>query len=243
MIRVAVVDDDMYICSKIENILLAYGSVSTVKFETEVFVSGEELIEFINEEHDFDLIFMDIEMNGLTGIEVGKSIRNELQNQLTQIVYVTGRDGYERQLFKVRPFDFVRKPIIDNEIITILETYIRLYSRMNEFFEFRHNRQLIKIPFKDILYFYSENKKVMAVLIDEKISFYDKLSNVSKKLPCEFMVIHQSFIINKTYISKYRYDNITMQNGENLSISQAYRKNVRKLVSMKNDNGKEFFYV
>ncbi len=243
MIRIAIVDDDIYVGSKIEKMLITYSSVSTYDFKIDVFQSGEELCKHMINEQKFDLVFLDIEMYGCNGIEVGRIIRDELKDDITQIVYITARDGYERQLFKVRPLDFIKKPFTESVIVNVVDTYLRLHSQMNELFEFICERQKVKIPCKDILYFHSVDKKVNVYTNKTVMGFYGKLSDISDNLPHEFMIIHQSYIINKVYAEKYSYESVTMINGQQLPISQNYRKNVKRLISLKRDMGKEFFHV
>lgn len=78
---------------------------------------------------------------------------------------------------------------------------------------------------------------------EESYDFYDKLNDITGSLPCEFMIIHKSYIVNRMYIEKYGYNSITVINQDELPISQYYRKDVRKLLSLKSNVGKEFFHV
>lgn len=243
MIRIAIVDDDCYLCSNIEKVLLAYDRVSTYDLEIEVFFSGNDLLSYIEEEQNFDLIFLDIEMNGYNGVEVGKIIRERHQNNITQIVYITACEGYERQLFQIRPMGFLEKPLKNNDIVSNVETYIRLYAGMENMFSFTCNRKKIKIPYKEILYFKSDNKKVELFTTEETYDFYGKLNDITSSLPYEFMIIHKSYIVNRMYIEKYGYNSITVINQDELPISQYYRKDVRRLLSLKSNVGKEFFHV
>lgn len=243
MIRIAVVDDDYYLCSNVEKVLLAYNQVSTYDFEIEVFQSGEDLLRYLEEYQDFDLIFLDIEMSGCNGVEVGKIIRNHRNNNITQIVYITACDGYDRQLFQIRPMDFLEKPLTNSAIIATVEKYIHLYADMDQLFSFTYHRQRMKTPYKMIIYFKSDDKKVEIYTVEETYIFYGKLNDIMNSLPCEFMIIHKSYIVNRLYIEKYSYDSVTMTNKDELPISQNYRKNVRKLLSSKSNSGKEFFHV
>ncbi len=59
----------------------------------------------------FGLIFLDIEMQYVNGIEAGKIIREKMKDELTKIVYISGSDNYAMELFQVRPLDFLIKPI------------------------------------------------------------------------------------------------------------------------------------
>lgn len=100
MFKIAVCDDESAICSQIENIIVSNRKSFLKSVEIEVFYSGKDLCEFIEKGHDFDLIFLDIEMDNLSGVEAGKIIREKLDNQAIQIVYVSGKENYRKVLAK-----------------------------------------------------------------------------------------------------------------------------------------------
>ena len=62
-----------------------------------------------------------------------------------------------------------------------------------------------KVSFKDIIYFYSDNKKVFIVLKNRKIHFNGKLKDVAKKVTISFIFIHCSFLINLNYVARCRW--------------------------------------
>lgn len=71
MIRIAIVDDDEKLCSKIEQSLIAYRETTAIELDIELFYSGESFYHFLTSEHDFELIFLDIQMKSIDGVEVG----------------------------------------------------------------------------------------------------------------------------------------------------------------------------
>ena len=111
MFRIGICDDQRAICSQMERIILENQNTFVEQVEIDVFYSGERLVEFIKQEHDFDLVFLDIEMEGLNGLDLGRKIREEMDNQTMQIVYVSGQESYYKDLFEVRPMHFLSKPI------------------------------------------------------------------------------------------------------------------------------------
>ncbi|WP_373481424.1 response regulator [Acetobacterium sp.] len=102
MFRIGICDDQRAICSQIEGIILENQNTFVEQVEIDVFYSGEKLAEFIKNEHDFDLVFLDIEMEGLNGLDLGRKIREEMDNQTMQIIYVSGKESYYKDLFDVR---------------------------------------------------------------------------------------------------------------------------------------------
>lgn len=230
MYRVAICDDEQLICSKIENVVLKYATEINEKIETQVFYSGEELCKFLDIGDGFDLIFLDIEMKMLNGIEVGRKIRDEMDNQITQIVYVSGKENYYRELFDVRPMHFLKKPIEDKEIIQDIRLAMKLSDKIGGIFNYKKGHEVNRIEVKKILYFESNNREVRIVTTEGEETFYGKLSDVFKQVAKHhFMFIHKSFIVNYLFITKFKHDEVTMTNSEVLPISQSRRKMIRKL--------------
>ena len=73
-----------------------------VSIQTEVFTSAEQCLKYIREKNVVDLLFLDIELGGMSGIELAEIIRNELRNDYMQIVYVSSKQSYAMELFESR---------------------------------------------------------------------------------------------------------------------------------------------
>lgn len=229
MIRIAVCDDEKYVCSEIENILMDYSEKQKVKIETEIFYTGEDLINYLNQGNQIDLVFLDIELKTTTGIVVSTKIRNELNNHIIKIVFITSKDGYERELFDVQPFNFLPKPINSAKLEKCLDLAVKLLEQENDFFEYKKGYDIYKLKVKDILFFEKELRKIKVVTDTGVDYFYDTIENVSKRLPDNFVVTHGSFLVNFDKIICSAKDYVTMINGQQIPVSQ---RNLRKIREM-----------
>ncbi len=95
MLNIAICDDVRAICHFIENALIQYTQANKIRAEIEVFYDGTDLYDFICREHGFDLIYLDIEMPSLSGIELSRNIRSVLCDSDTEIVFVSGTTQLE----------------------------------------------------------------------------------------------------------------------------------------------------
>ena len=229
MLRIAICDDNNKICSEVEQMILEYEKAKRYELDIEVFYTGESLIEFIKNKHPFDLIFLDIELGTLTGVDVGKTIRNVFRDHISKIVFVSGADGYEMDLFCLQPLNFLRKPIMKNNIVQCINLAIEIFDVNNIHFEYRINHQIKKVAFKDIIYFESRLKKIKIVTIGSVDEFYGSLEKIKTYLPKMFILSHRSFIINFSNIICIQKDALIMTNGESVPISQRNLKNIRTL--------------
>lgn len=230
MINIAICDDEKAICSQLENILLEYSNSAYLKIDVSVFYSGESLLDYLNQGNSFDLIFLDIELGEINGIEVGRQIRKVHKNFESEIVYISGNDSYDRQLFDVQPLHFIPKPIISSIVIDDLKLALERARRISGYFKYQKGYDTYKIPISEIIYFESLNRVIKIVTISGTDSFYssleDVLFNVSKH---QFLQIHRSYLINYNHANVLRYSEVVMSNGETLPISRTKRQEFRTL--------------
>lgn len=230
MFSIAICDDQRAICSEIENIIVEYKKSTMQEMQIDVFYSAEKLGIYMEHEHSFDLIFLDIEMEGLNGLDLGRKIREEMDNQVTQIVYVSGKDSYFKDLFEVRPMHFLSKPVEPDKVIKDIELAMKLANRLGGVFSYKKGSDTHKLPIKNIIYFQSVNREIKIVTTTGVELFYGKLQEVFRQVAkYRFITIHKSYIINYEQVTNFKYDEVLMSNSACLPISQLKRKEVRGL--------------
>ena len=181
-------------------------------------------------EGGYDLIFLDIEMQKMSGIELGKLIRNERRDELTKIVYISWNRGYALDLFQVRPLDFIIKPIDPDRVFFNVEKTLELLNRQTQYFMYQSDNVRKKMPVNDILFFESANRLIRMFTVSGVVEFYGKLEEISERLDSKyFWRIHKSYLINYVHGDKFDYKSVLMNNDRELPISQSQRKTVREL--------------
>lgn len=230
MLRIAICDDDKYLCSTIEKFIIDYEKSATIKIDVEVFYAGDDMLQFIKQEHDFDLIFLDIELGNTTGIDIGNTIRNKFDDHISKIVFITSTTGYEQQLFDVQPLNFIKKPVKYEKLKRCIDLTIKLLEKENIFFEYKKGHNIFKVNIKEILYFESNLKKVKIVTTHSKDLFYSNLQTIKEKMPKIFVEPHGSFLVNFNKIDCIKTNCLIMQNGDEIPISQRNLKNVRNML-------------
>lgn len=230
MFGIAICDDEQIIGSQIENILLDYSKRTGLEIDIIVFSSGEELHKYMELSHTFDLIYLDIEMESMNGLEVGKKIRNMMQNHKTDIVYISGKDGYDRQLFDVQPLHFIPKPIDPNKVIEALKLAMIRADKLGGIFTYKKGNELHKVLIKDIIYFESIGRQTRIVTVNSEDIFYGVTKKIFRiVMKYQFVKIHRSYIVNYNHISIFRYEEVIMSNKVILPISQAKRKEIKDI--------------
>lgn len=124
MIRVAVCDDEEYICDTLKEYLLDYQFKYNYDFKVDKFLSCEELLERLKQPQAYHLILLDIEFPNMNGVELSRKLRDTLGDRQTQIVFISSKESYAMELFAVQPFDFMVKPITKEMFFPLVSKYI-----------------------------------------------------------------------------------------------------------------------
>ena len=227
--KAIICDDEKSTCSDLEDLLLKYAMQEKGSLNTEVFYSGDPLLDYLKREKT-DILFLDIELPGMNGVSVGKYIREIMEDDNLFLVYISSKEHYALQLFQNQPFDFLVKPIEQEKVYPVLDHIYRIAGKNNRSFVYQNHNDSFRIAYNDILYFQSEGRKINIVMKDGIETFYGKLSAMEEKVPEFFLRIHKSYLVNQNYVKEFTYEWVKMINGDILNISKANRAKVRRKI-------------
>ena len=230
MFKIAVCDDDEKICNLLENYINDSCRILHIEAETESFISGKVLKRKLRERENYQIYFLDIELADDTGISVSDCIRNEIKDEAAQIVYVSGKDGYDRQLFAFRPFNFIEKPFDQNMVTATLEKYNRIYGKKNDIFHYKYGHDMYCARVSEILYFKSNGRKVKIVMQKSEDEFYGSLEEVCDKLKGQGMILtHKSYLVNYRYIRSFQGEQVIMVNGDVIPVARGRKEEIARM--------------
>lgn len=217
MLKIAICDDEKPQINLLKNILSIHLDLKGLDYIIYKFDCGENLIDSITKEN-YDIIFSDIEMKDLNGIDTAKNIR--IHNKKSVIIFVTAYPDFVFQGYEVKAFNYVLKPYKPEKIGQILDSALEeLDEIQDKFYIVESKSKTKKINLSDTYYFTSYRRKVNAVTFIETIDFYDKLDNVEKLSPSFFVRIHQRYLVNINHVSSVESSSLII-NGESLPISR-----------------------
>jgi len=186
---------------------------------------------------DVDIIFLDIQMPGLSGIQFVKSLQNP-----PAIIFTTAYREYAVESYELDVIDYLLKPItMDRFFKSITKYFDKIGSSVihkeiatvasveDAYIYVNTNRKYVKIIFKDVLYVESIKDYVRIHLMDGSISTKDKISVFEQKVPSYFMRVHRSYIVNTRKITSYTMQDIEIGTAE-IPIGISYKKEVMKML-------------
>ncbi|MGC4019950.1 MAG: LytTR family DNA-binding domain-containing protein [Muricomes sp.] len=218
MIKVAVCDDDESVREKLFAIIKGWFDNIRRPVLVVKFISGVNLLE---SHIRFDIIFLDIEMPNLNGIETARMLRKWDVN--SKIIYVTNYEHYIKSSYKVHAFDYISKPVCENEICCALLEAVQ-YSdnaRKKQKYAFETEEGTVTLDLDDIYYFeYSSRRVIINCSREKYISSYSLKELLEKFQKYDFNSPHKGFIVNMLYIKLIKGFDIFMENGSIIPLAQ-----------------------
>lgn len=166
------------------------------------FSSGEGLLRWL-ERHagELDLVFLDIKMGDLDGMDAARRLR-ALDGDL-QLVFVTGYDKYVFDGYAVGALGYLLKPPGPEQLDDVLDrAAAALLREKDRTFFCRSGDVLYRIPLKNILYFYSDRRRVVCVAGGREYAFYEKLDRVARDVGADFVRIHQRYLVRAAAVDR-----------------------------------------
>lgn len=172
-----------------------------------------------------DILFLDIEMKQLSGMETARNLRK--RDSHTLLIFVTAYPDFVFQGYEVHAFHYILKPYENQKIRKVLEQAIKELGQNREhYFTLEQKSGTTKIPAKKILAFSSDRRKIIISLEDgNKLEFYGKLDAVETDLPDYFIRCHNRHLVNLNYVTALEKDGCTLK-SQSFPVSRAYRQSV-----------------
>ncbi|MGM0609392.1 MAG: LytR/AlgR family response regulator transcription factor [Candidatus Muiribacteriota bacterium] len=206
------------------------------KFEnfqcTGTYTKAIDAIVLLNKE-PIDLLFLDINMPGISGIEFLKSLAHP-----PKVIFTTAYRNFAVDAFDLNAIDYLVKPISFERFVKSMNKFFAIHTkssntemkeiRNKDYIIFKADKKNYKIKFTDILYIESLDNYIKIHTPDVSIICYDSLTKVEEQLPAKnFIRIHRSYIVNLTRVDVFTSAYVEI-NHQKFTIGRNYREKVAK---------------
>ncbi len=230
MFKIAVCDDQKIYHSLINQYILKWAKEIDDKVEITNFYSAEEFIFYWKEEVEYDLVILDIELKGMSGLDLAFHIR-KIDKDIN-IIFFTGYSEFVFEGYDVNAINYLLKPINEEKLIkslNIANEFRKASSSSDEVIVFKSGKDLLKIKLNDIKYFIMFSHYLDVVTINGTFKWKKKISDLEKEFKDkDFIRCHRSYIVNKKYITKVNKDSIILFENISIPISISRMKEVKK---------------
>jgi DNA-binding LytR/AlgR family response regulator len=190
-----------------------------------------------------DLVFLDIDMDGMNGIELGEKIRELYEN--TVLIYITGYEKYAFAAFQLRAFHYLLKPVTMEQFRQILSealTHIQKEDagKTEKALSVQNKGEMLALPYRDIYYFEKIGHKIKIRALSREVTYYGNFNSLLAELDGDaFVQCHQGYIANVEKIRAFRDKSLLLDGGITLPVSRTFAEQVRHMLEKHLFAGKE----
>lgn len=217
MIKFAVCDDEAFMCEDIVARISAYAKERKLPCQVRCFNSGRELLE---SKEQFDILFLDIQMENPDGMETAKLLREQGFRGL--LIFMTVLKERVFEAFEVQAFDYLIKPLDESR-------FRRAVGRAVEFAENEAGKSIILqsgnacqvMLFSQIVYCEVMGRKVYFHMQNGEVDcYYSRLDDLEKQLDSRFYRCHRSYLVNLDYVCGHRAGFVMLLDNGDIPLSR-----------------------
>lgn len=230
VLKIAICDDEQIFLEKLLNQISVEFAKTDIRFHFTSYMNGVKLL-LDNEKEVYDLVFLDIEMPHINGIEVAEQIRQ--RNPYVSIIFITNREDLVFQSLRYRPFRFIRKSRIREELPEAVEGIIQKLNSENRYYTITFNNSPIQLRIVDIIYIESMRHDIYFNCQEQTYRVKSNLSKLEKEFETYgFIRVHSGFLVNYRYIYSIDKTKVVLNNKEMVPLSRHRIETVKQKLQL-----------
>lgn len=234
MFQIAVCDDEKIFVERISEIVKAFFKEQKLECQVDEFYSGEEFVKLKEEVGKYDIVFLDMQMDKMNGIETAKYLRKYGED--TFLVFVTAYAEYAATGYQVQATWFVIKDYdkMEADLREALKNILRKIRKDHKVIAYKFsNVGDAEIRVSNLIYIESKNHKSIFHVLHkgkrEEYGLYKKLDDIEEEIRSEDMLrIQKSYLVNVNYVEKLLDQDVVLIDGTTLHFPKYLRNEVRK---------------
>lgn len=227
MIRIAICDDEKYMSDQIQELACAFFGRRNREAAIRRFSCGRELLEY---DGQIDILFLDIQMKGMDGMETAKRLRAGKFRGF--LIFITVLREMVFQSFEVQAYDYLVKPIEEARFEKTMERLLAsMCSAGGSSLLVQKGYESRIIQKEDIVFCEIIDRKIYLNLASgEVVDYYERIENLETKLDSRFFRCHRSFLINLGHLRGYKNGTAYMDNGREIPVSRLRGKEFSSVI-------------
>nr|WP_300897792.1 LytTR family DNA-binding domain-containing protein [uncultured Acetatifactor sp.] len=226
MIRIAICDDEKYMSDQIQELACAFFGRRNRETAIRRFSCGRELLEY---DGQIDILFLDIQMKGMDGMETAKRLRAGKFRGF--LIFITVLREMVFQSFEVQAYDYLVKPIEEARFEKTMERLLAsMCSAGGSSLLVQKGYESRIIQKEDIVFCEIIDRKIYLNLASGEVDYYERIENLETKLDSRFFRCHRSFLINLGHLRGYKNGTAYMDNGREIPVSRLRGKEFSSVI-------------
>ena len=224
--RLAICEDDDTVRAQLHSLCQEILIENGIEHSIMDFASAQQLDDVLTEENSpFDLLLLDIQMEGLTGMELAQSLRQ--RGDRVSIIFVTGCEDYLPEGYSVQPIHFLLKPVSRESLALALRTDWQLNHRPKAIV-LRIGSKTVQLSLAEIRYIESFDHNIILHQAEGNRTYFLSLTDFEKQMPRDqFCRCHNSYLVNMSFVEEIGRMELSLRGGVRLPVGRAYYKTLQ----------------
>lgn len=229
--KIAICDDSDTDRQYILNMVQGWADSLGIRVETDTFSSAENFLFHYAEKSDYDILLLDIEMGGMDGVTMAKTVRRS--NDTVQIIFITGYSDYIAEGYEVAALHYLMKPVEPGKLLTVLDRAAEKLAKNEKTLFFELGGEMARVPIYQVRYADVQGNYV-TIHAQEDVTVKMTLRELETQLDERFYRVGRSCIVNITQISRVTKTDIRLADGTSIPLPRgAYDGINRAIINMR----------
>ena len=225
-LSIAICDDEAaqieYLSSLVEKWSASTGNIAMLKS----FGNAESFLFNYEENKDFDILLLDIEMGKMNGIDLAKKVRE--CNKDVQIIFITGFDKYISDGYDVAALHYLMKPVSYEKISEVLSRAADNLGKTSPAILINANGENLKLLLSDIYCIEAVGHTLKITCAQTEITANQSLSSFKGNIGNDFIYTHRSFVVNLEHIKRISKTDVILDNGKSVPVSRRMYEDINR---------------
>ena len=229
--KIAICDDSDVDREYVTNMVKRWAESLGYLVQLDTFSTAEGFLFHYEEEKDYDILLLDIEMGDMDGVTMAKHLRKE--NDTVQIIFITGYSDYISEGYEVAALHYLMKPVKEEKLCSVLERAIEKISRNEKVLNVKSGGEMVRVPIYQIRYaeVYGNYVTIHAA---SDVMVKMTLNELENQLDERFYRVGRSAVVNLTKVSRVTKTEIRLNEGTTMHLPRgAYDGINRAIINMR----------
>lgn len=228
--KLAICDDETSVIEYISSIVTDWTNEYHHNLQLRSFSSAEQFLFSYEDENDFDILLLDVEMGQMDGVSLAKSIRKN--NKTVQIVFITGYSEYISEGYEVSALHYLMKPVKKEKLFEVLNRATEKLEKNERLLTLELSGEMVRIPLHEIRYL-DVNGNYVTIHGKTDYTVKKTLGEMQKELDERFFKVGRSCIVNLNKIQRVTKSDCYLTDGSVLPLPRgAYEPLNRAIISL-----------
>ena len=217
-LKVAICEDDFSQSAWLSQSVSLWAEMGKHIVDIRMYKDGESFLFDFEEEKDFHLLLLDIELSGINGVDLAKYLRRE--NSRAEIVFLTSHTEFYGEGYEVDALHYLIKPVAQRNLFSVLDKAAEKLAVEPPYIIFCCEGQTIKLYENEIYYVEAFLHYVSFVSEVENYRVREKISDVEERLSDIFFRVHRSYLVSLRYVKRISRNEVFLWNDVRIPLAR-----------------------